>query len=110
MTRCDANKRERDKRHSQARRDRLYRCGHPRTAHRSCPVCHRERQREAMRRTRVEERATRQIGLVKAPKREPKAVRWISTMTPVQLAEARELLERAMAKQQAKVGRPRKVA
>jgi hypothetical protein len=40
----------------------------------------------------------------------PKGIRWISAMTPVQLAEAKAALERAMAQYEAKVGRPRKVA
>jgi hypothetical protein len=63
-----------------------------------------------MRRTRVAERETRQIGLVKKPSKVPTRKPYIVGMTPVQLAEAKELLARAMAQQQAKVGRPRKVA
>ena len=55
-----------------------WRCGHDRTPTPTCPVC----------------KAVRNAAYRAA--KQPKRVRWIVAMTPVQLAEARALYNKAM--------------
>lgn len=99
-----------------------YRCGHERTAANTsfgeCRTCKRERQTRYRRNKQLPESqrdyraemAQREPAAHRA-KREPTAVRWIVAPDfPAILAECREALERAMAEQHAKVGRPRKAA